>query len=375
MPDNPISGKAGNLTRCSQVLDYLTDFEEKKEIYFLSISDWGLWDIDNTRKFKARFPSVKLKLLSRKFKNESFFKYLFLYKIPYFFSKLWNGKTVDITNPYLNYQVSKFIEKEKFDYVIISYSSWGNIISTLHNKPYLIVDTHDFITAQQRKNKKNIGKIFQSELNILRKFDEIWTFSVEEKFIYEQFTDALIVYQPVAFPLKPIQPIEPKKYDIIYVASINPHNIKGIQWFLKEVLPLIPQYNVHIIGKISETISTNYPNVTKHGIVENIDHYYENARLSICPMLSGTGVKIKVLESLSHNLPVVTNTRGVDGLSNKYNNGCLVSDHVNEFANYINQLMNDNDFYDSVRHQGNEYFKANHNLSDELKFFKDKFHK
>lgn len=236
------------------------------------------------------------------------------------------------------------------------------------------MDTHDFITAQNRDKKSKIGKYFQTEMDIINRFDEIWTFSVEEKYIFEQFSNKKVVHQPIAFEHQPLVQKKEYQYDIIYVASRNPHNIKGIDWFLNKVLPLLnPEYKVHIIGRIGQEIKNSYPNVIIHGLVDDITDFYQNARISICPMLSGTGVKIKVLESLSYNVPVVTNTRGVDGLVNKSDNGCIVANEPEEFAEFINKLLMDDDFYKVQQQLAYDFFKENHDLENEKAYFNQLF--
>ena len=74
-------------------------------------------------------------------------------------------------------------------------------------------------------------------------------------------------------------------------------------------------------------------------------------------MLSGTGLKIKVVEALSFNLPVVCNTRGVDGLINKVDNGCLVTDNATKFASYTTQLLNDSSFYETNKQKANLFYE------------------
>ena len=73
-------------------------------------------------------------------------------------------------------------------------------------------------------------------------------------------------------------------------------------------------------------------------------------------MLSGTGLKIKVVESLSYGIPVVCNERGVDGLLSKINNGCLVSNNPNEFASFIEKLLNDEKYYNKISGEGKNFF-------------------
>lgn len=371
VPDCPVAGAAGNITRFKQMLEYLNDAHQNYEIDFVSLSDWGEWNPETIGKFKRIFPHINLVLLRRKIEKSKVLKSIFLYKIPNAIPKLLRGTSVDISNPFLNKKFTKIINSKKYDIIIISYALWGSLVKNINYKSHLILDTHDFITAQNREKKKKIGRYFQSEMDIINLFDEIWTFSVEEKYIFEQFSNKKIVHLPIAFEQKHLTKKEQYAYDIVYVASRNPHNIKGIHWFLNEVLPLLnPKYEVHIIGRICQEINDEYENVIKHGLVDDISDFYENARITICPMLSGTGVKIKVLESLSYGIPVVTNTRGVDGLSNKSENGCTVVDNATDFASAINTLMTDNEAHRQQQLKAIQYFTDNHNIEKEKEFFR-----
>lgn len=358
MPDNPVSGKAGNTTRLNYMLSY---FNKNKDldVTFISLKDWGMWQKEEEALFHEKFPNIKLHLLNKKYKG-NFFKYLFLYKIPYIFKR----NSIDTTSYILKKEFSEIIKTSAFDVVLISYATWGKLIDEVPSGACKIIDTHDFITAQSR-GKRTIGKLFQDEISILKQYDNIWTYSVEEEYIFDQFTNKKVTLMPVSFPENFSEKESEFKYDILYVASDNPHNIKGIHWFLKEVLPLLKNVKIHIIGKIGKAIAEDYPNVIKYGMVDDLQEFYNHAKIAICPMLSGTGVKIKVLEALSYGLPVVTNRRGVDGLINKKNNGCLVGQDPVEFSKAIHQLMDDDAFYESMREQAQCYFKENHNAEIE----------
>ena len=373
MPDNPLMGRAGNLTRSLKLLEYLNKYgTESFEIEFLSIYDWGVWNENGIRNFNDCFPDFKLTIFDRKFTRMKPAVKL-LYKAAVIIINIFRPKSIAITNYFFENKANQYINAGQYDLIIVSYASWGNIIKNLRYDPYLILDTHDFITAQSKKRKRNIGRIFQSELNVLRRFNEIWTLSIEEKYLYEQFTDSHIIHHPVSFRQLPLSNSSFHKYDILYVASHNPHNTASIDWFLKNVLPKINNYTVHIAGSICSEIKDEYHNVIKYGIVEDLDSFYKSTRITICPMLTGTGVKIKVLDSLSYNLPVITTTRGIDGLVNKTNNGCIVRDDPDGFAAAINQMIEDDSFYNKIREEAHAYFKQNHDIKKEEEFFKKLF--
>jgi len=382
MPDCPVNigGRGGNITRTMQMLSFLNDTAEQNEIDFLSIIDWGYWTTDSIKTFRGVFPNINLILRNRKIdKNKYPIKSWICYKIPNFFPNIWKTITgsIDITNSYLKSQIERVVNAKRYDMIIVSYATWSKgIIDKLSYKPYLILDSHDFITAQNRHKISKIGKIFKSEIDVLRKFDEIWTFSVEEKYIFEQFTEAKVIHIPVSFPQKSLDlSKDTYKYDVVYVASSNPHNVRSVNWLLDSVLPKFKEdFKIHVVGPICRVLKdNNNERLVIHGIVDDLKEIYDNARITICPMLSGTGVKIKVLESLSNNLPVVTNTRGVDGLSQKKNNGCLVTDDPEQFALYIEKLLKDDDLYNETRQDAHNFISKNHNVAWEKSFFRNKF--
>jgi|GEM_PF-6647782 len=152
------------------------------------------------------------------------------YKIPNFPSKIRKFTTVcfdNVANSYIRSQMAKTVRAKRYDMIMVSYATWGKVMAdVLPYRPYLILDTHDFITAQYTQHLKKpseIGKMFRQEIEVLRAFDEIWTFSIEEKYIFEQFTEARVVYIPVSFPQKPLLPPKASyKYDVAYVASAPP---------------------------------------------------------------------------------------------------------------------------------------------------------
>ena len=253
---------------------------------------------------------------------------------------------------------NKVLQTNTYDKIIVSYSCW---IPLVFNNPYLkgattIVDTHDFLTSQFKSRKDfKLGEFFEGEMKLLNSVDQVWAISVEEKYLFEQFIKTPVHLVPHLTTSK-IQNTT-KTIDVLYVASENEHNIAAAQWFFNKVYPLLEtKISITVVGKISKHIK-DYPNVIKINYVEDLSATYNASKVVICPMLSGTGLKIKVVEALSFNLPVVCNTRGVDGLINKVDNGCLVTDNATKFAAYITQLLNDSSFYEANKQKANLFYE------------------
>lgn len=357
-PFNPIEKKDGSKTRAFELLKY---FKEKGfEIDFVYEKN-----LDNTVKHDEQILAEKLvnNIVSiQRRPNTISFNYV-IYKI----DKIFFKKKTDITNFFFRKQFDKILEANTYDYVIISYAIYANLIS---NKKLLkgaitINDTHDFLTSQIQDKKKNkIGEYFQNEIKMLDKFDQVWAISNDECYIFNQFIKnvKLVPFSPT-LNLDYTFSKTKRTFDIIYVASENPHNIKSAKWFFEKVYPLLDQnFKILIIGKICKHV-LDYKNVVKINFVEDLSTEYLNSKISICPMLTGTGVKIKVLEALSFGLPIVTNLRGVDGLVNKNKNGCIVCDDEIHFAENISNLLNDEVFFYEKSKEALDFFNTNYSHS------------
>ena len=59
---------------------------------------------------------------------------------------------------------------------------------------------------------------------------------------------------------------------------------------------------------------------------------------------------------MEKGIPIVCTERGVDGLPDKTECGCLVTEDPKEFAEYINKLVRDKDFYDETSEKIKKYY-------------------
>ncbi len=357
-PFNPIEKKDGSKTRALELLKYFKERDFEVDFVFEK-------NLHNTLKHDEQIIAEKLvkSIVSiQRRPNTISFNYL-IYKL----NKIFFQKKTDITNVFFRRQFNKILKKNTYDYIIISYAIYGKLIASkkLLKGAITINDTHDFLTAQIQDRKKNkIGAYFQSEIRMLDAFDEVWAISNDEYFIYSQFLKnvKLVPFSPTSnLNLKFLQ-ID-KTFDVIYVASENPHNLKSAKWFFEKVYPLLDKkIRILVIGKIGKHV-LSYENVVKKNFVEDLSTEYLKSKISICPMLSGTGVKIKVVESLQYGLPVVTNLRGVDGLVNKSKNGCIVCSNQTDFAQNISKLLNNTLFLNKKSKEALDFFNMNYSKS------------
>ncbi len=255
------------------------------------------------------------------------------------------------------------LKENEYDYIIISYVLFAPFIKdrSLTKGAKLIVDTHDFFTGQfynPELRKPDLGRLFNTEINLLNLFDVIWSISPDEHFVFSQFLPSkTILTIPHGEQDKSHLVQDNRTIDVFYVGSNNPHNLNAARWFFEKVYPLLPEHiNITVVGRVNQVIP-DLPRVTKITFVEDLATCYQQSKITICPMLTGTGLKIKVVESLSYGLPVVCNARGLDGLSSKINNGCLATNDPERFAEHIVDLIDKPEFYKKHSQEATAFFR------------------
>jgi hypothetical protein len=203
-----------------------------------------------------------------------------------------------------------------------------------NNINYLDVDYYynyikNYYSTFQKPNKEYISKFTYL-------FDHIICLNDKEVHFFEQCVskNTLIHNFNLAFKTKYLNHV--KRNKIIFVASNNDFNIQGFNILQEKILPLLDKdIEIYIYGSITKNINVKNNKFKLIGYVENIDDIYKDALFSICPIIAGTGVKIKIIESLSYNIPIITfQVNNVNILETTKN--CFLASNITEFANYMN---------------------------------------
>ncbi|MCY0970371.1 glycosyltransferase [Chryseobacterium wangxinyae] len=364
-PENPFSNRAGNTARAKsnlqlfRKLGYAIDLVGIDDMYKV-MGDSTAFDhnIINSLFLLSRRPVKNMRSLE-------YWKY-----------KFSRSTSKHRSNPLLTDHIKegfkKIVEATKYDFIIINYEFWAGLIDiTFSYQPVKILETHDWITLNEYyKNPLiKIGERFEEELNNLRKFDRIITISTDENFVFKSFFGDKVVNIPPSFPAQ-FSSVSQKKYDLIFVGSDNIFNIKSMKWFFAKVYPLLPEtISILIIGRICRHLEER-KGLKLVEFSENLDDFYDESKIAICPMLEGTGIKIKVVEALSYGLPVVGTIRAIDGFSSRYENGCLVDNDPIIFKKKITSLLQDESFYKTTKNHAEEFFKNNFSEEEALQKWK-----
>jgi glycosyltransferase involved in cell wall biosynthesis len=127
-------------------------------------------------------------------------------------------------------------------------------------------------------------------------------------------------------------------------------NIVGANFLISEVWPkvmaAVPGAKLLIAGEHPEQIpafQSKPPQVEFLGFVEDLDSLYGNSRVVCCPILSGGGTRIKILEAAAYGRPVVSTRIGAEGLNFSDGKDILLRDTPDSFADGCIELLKDPD--------------------------------
>ncbi len=142
---------------------------------------------------------------------------------------------------------------------------------------------------------------------------------------------------------------EKKGKRFLFCGSLDYHpNREGVQWFLHHCWSKIkgqePEAHLDIIGsgdpgELKDLVS-KFEGVSLHGRVPLVEPWYSNSDIVIVPLLHGSGTRLKVLEAMSFSKPVVSTTKGAEGIDYIKNEHLLIADNGNDFSDACCQLLN-----------------------------------
>jgi glycosyltransferase involved in cell wall biosynthesis len=123
-------------------------------------------------------------------------------------------------------------------------------------------------------------------------------------------------------------------------------NVEAVLFFATQVLPLVsrevPEVRFRIIGgspvREIQTLAED-PRITVTGWVDDIRSELSQACMGVAPMISGTGMQTKILESMMLGLTVVTTPLGASSLDLQYGREIVVADNALDLANVIIRLL------------------------------------
>jgi glycosyltransferase involved in cell wall biosynthesis len=115
-------------------------------------------------------------------------------------------------------------------------------------------------------------------------------------------------------------------------------NQEGLKWFLDEVwtpflAPVFPELTFHIAGRTAPRWlhKLDLERVVFHGEVPSSPDFLNQHSVMVVPLLSGGGMRAKILEGMAVGKVVLSTRVGMEGIEARHRKECLLADSPEEF--------------------------------------------
>ncbi len=118
-------------------------------------------------------------------------------------------------------------------------------------------------------------------------------------------------------------------------------NKEGLEWFLDEIWPDIEELSgelrFYIAGKNMQKQFFNYDsdNLIVEGEVFDAVDFINSKAIMIVPLLSGSGMRVKIIEGMAMQKCIIATTMAAEGIDCKHGRDILIADTADEFYRSI----------------------------------------
>ena len=354
-------------------LNLLQEKQPKLKIYSVNTSSKK-----NSESIKAKFIAFTLKILKPLLGNKK--------------SSIKDIQADDFNDPYFwhidhHYSpdfiklISEVIKKESITLVQLDFYDTIDLCFAIPNHVRKIFIHHELrfkrlklasIDSTVNDTFKNylIEKTKWFETQCLKEMDIIGVFNEDDAALLKTEFDNVVI-TPFGIPSELIINREVSlTYNRLLFLGSEGHtpNKLGLIWFLDTIyIPNINkiEFKLNIIGEWSKEFTAKYDNYSKIqflGLVDKLDNHYNHSIL-VNPILTGSGLRTKILQSFANKVPVMSTRFGAEGCFTE-----SYSDHLVLFENW-------SEFYSSMKNldfnkkaiKAYDYYQSNFAMSDLVK--------
>ncbi|RZL53513.1 MAG: glycosyltransferase [Pedobacter sp.] len=122
-------------------------------------------------------------------------------------------------------------------------------------------------------------------------------------------------------------------------------NQEGLEWFLDDIWPDIEKLNkdlrFYIAGKNMQKHFFEYDsdNLIVEGEVFDAVEFMNSKAIMIVPLISGTGMRVKIIEGMAMKKCIIATTTAAEGINCRHGHDILIADSADEFYRSILQCV------------------------------------
>ena len=264
-------------------------------------------------------------------------------------------------------KLREILEKECFDVVhvesifltpyvpLIRKHSEAKVILRAHNVEHLIWKQ----VAQSCKNPvkrwylKHLSLTLRAyELEHLNDYDGVVCITKNDAEVFrEAGCRRPVVSIPFGVEVGEMPSVEVEGDSLFHIGAMDwLPNQEGVRWLLEEVWPVVhrevPQAKLYLAGRKmpAEWMDAQIEGVSVVGEVPDAMYFIGSKKINVVPLLSGSGIRVKIIEAMSIGKTVITTTVGAQGIDYTDGENILIADTPEQFARQIKRCLEDESF-------------------------------
>ena len=268
-------------------------------------------------------------------------------------------------------KLREILEKESFDIVhvesifltpyvpLIRKYSDAKIILRAHNVEHLIWRqvAQSCTNSLKRWYLKHLSLTLRAyELEHLNDYDGVVCITKNDAEVFRQAgCRKPVVSIPFGIDPGEVPNVEVEPDSLFHIGAMDwLPNQESIRWLLEEVWPVVhrevPQAKLYLAGRKmpSQWMNATIEGVSVIGEVPDAMYFIGSKKINVVPLLSGSGIRVKIIEAMSIGKTVITTTVGAQGIDYTDGENILIADTPEQFARQIKRCLDDDAFCSRV---------------------------
>lgn len=300
------------------------------------------------------------------------------------FRSLYNGLPFQVAIFYkksITKTIQKIIKDLKPDAVFCHLIRMSEYIKNMNTFPKTLDYMDAFSKGIDRRSESSgmfiVKKVLQSEYKRLKKYENEIFDRFENKIIISEQDRDLIPHRErekinvvangvdtgIFYPLQ-----REKKFDLLFTGNMGyPPNVESAVYSIKNIFPLVQKINPGInflIAGIDPPRELSALSSDKIKIIPEFSHIREafaQSRIMLAPMLISIGLQNKILQAMAMKIPVICSPLANNAIKAPVNSCILEANTPGEYADKIELLLNDNNYYKRLTENAYDFVVKNYN--------------
>lgn len=279
-----------------------------------------------------------------------------------FISEKYNKKLVEI------------LKKDNFDIVQLEGLYMCSYINTIkkYSNAKISLRAHNIehiIWQRKHKNEKNILKkyyiknlykrILKYKLLYLNSYDALIPITAEDSSFFNNIGNTKpyhIVQTGISKEKYPINNENCEFTSFFHIGALDwMPNQEGLKWFIEKVWKIFkqkhPEYNFYIAGRNAPEKEITFfkkNNTCYLGEIENSIDFINSKSIMIVPLLSGGGMRVKIIEGMALGKVIISTSVGAEGIPVTNRKNILIANSPDEILNAMELIISDKELFAKI---------------------------